>query len=64
MTRPDLIATLATLGWTVRGLARLLGRSEETVGSWGKPGRAVPQDVAKWLDRRVASLKADPPPTS
>jgi hypothetical protein len=66
MTPAALKATLATLGWTIRGLARLLGRPEGTVGNWTREGYSVPDDVAEWLERRVAAhtamLRNDPPP--
>lgn len=63
---PTLPATLRTLGWTIRGLARVLGRPEGTVSNWTRPGYKVPADVAAWLARRVAAHEAmmrdDPPP--
>ena len=62
MTPAEFRATLAALGWTVRGLARVLGRPENTVGNWGRPSYSVPADVAEWLARRLACLRADPPP--
>lgn len=62
MTRPDFLATVAALGWTIRGLARVLGRPEGTVTNWTRPGYAVPDDVAAWLQRRLDAHRADPPP--
>lgn len=66
MTPTDLRATLATLGWTIRGLARVLGRPEGSVTNWTRPGYSVPPDVAGWLARREAAhrkmLRDDPPP--
>lgn len=66
MTPATLRTTLATLGWTIRGLARLLGRAEGTVGNWTRTGYSVPPEVAEWLRRRVAvheaMLRDDPPP--
>lgn len=67
MTPADLHTTLRTLGWTIRGLARMLGRSEGTVGNWTRAGYSVPADVAAWLQRRVdahtAMMRDDPPPS-
>jgi len=66
MTRTTLRHTLATLGWTIRGLARMLARPEHSVTNWRKPGYSVPDDVAAWLERRLEAhhemMRADPPP--
>lgn len=66
MTPATFRATLATLGWTIRGLARVLGRSEGTVTNWTRPGYSVPPPVAAWLQRRVQAhqrmMRDDPPP--
>ena len=66
MTPTEFRTTLATLGWTIRGLARMLGRPEGTVTNWPKPGYSVPDEVAAWLQRRLADhqrmLRDDPPP--
>ena len=66
MTPTTFRQTLATLGWTIRGLARVLGRSEGTVTNWTRPGYSVPADVAAWLQRRVEAhqcmMRDDPPP--
>ena len=66
MNRADLSAALATLGWTIRGLARILGRPEGTVTNWTRDRYSVPPDVVAWLQRRVAAhqvmLRDDPPP--
>ena len=59
MTLPQ---TLATLGWTIRGLAKLLNRPPGTVQNWTRTGYRVPDDVAAWLERRVQALRDDPPP--
>lgn len=63
MTPATLRQTLATLGWTIRGLARLLDRPPPTVQNWLRPGYRVPDDVAAWLERRAQSLRDDPPPS-
>ena len=63
MTPAAFRAALATLGWTLRGLARVLGRNPDTVRNWVRPGYRVPDDVAAWLNRRLAAHKADPPPS-
>jgi hypothetical protein len=66
MTSTDFRAALATLGWSIRGLARMLGRPEGSVTNWTKPEYRVPPDVAAWLARRVVAHKlamlTDPPP--
>jgi len=66
MSPTELRAALATLGWTIRGLARLLGRPEGSVTNWTRCGYSVPLDVAAWLQRRVATheraMRDDPPP--
>lgn len=66
MTPATYLATLARLGWTAAGLARQLGRSPNTVGNWTRPGYRVPDDVAAWLERRLAAherlMRDDPPP--
>ena len=66
MTPTTFRQTLATLGWSIRGLARLLGRSEGMVGNWTRPGYSVPPPVAAWLQRRVEAhqrmMRDDPPP--
>lgn len=68
MTPTEFRAALTTLGWTIRGLARLLARSEGTVGNWTRPGYSVPADVAAWLQRRLRAhqrmLEDDPPPVA
>ena len=68
MTPADLRAALETLGWTVRGLARMLGRPGGSVSNWTRNRYSVPPDVAAWLSRRVAEHRAmmrrDPPPRS
>lgn len=66
MTPAELHATLRTLGWTIRGLARILGRPERSVGNWTRDRYSVPLDVAAWLQRRLAdhqrTMRDDPPP--
>lgn len=66
MTPTTLRSTLATLGWSLRHLARVLGRPEGSVLNWTRPGYSVPDDVAAWLHRRVEAyqqaMRDDPPP--
>jgi hypothetical protein len=66
MTPTDFRAALGTLGWSIRGLARMLGRPEGSVTNWTKPEYRVPPDVAAWLQRRVVAheraMQDDPPP--
>ena len=67
MTPTSYLATLARLGWTPAGLARQIGRSGNTVANWTRPGYRVPDDVAAWLERRLAAherwMRDDPPPS-
>lgn len=63
MTPSAYRAALAALGMSASSLAGLLGRPRNTVVAWGHPSRGgPPEDVAAWLDRRLAALRADPPP--
>lgn len=62
VTRADLLAACAALGWTVRGLARMVGVSENTACGWGKPGRPVPDRVSSWLRAEMAHRDAHPAP--
>lgn len=63
MTPAAYRAALEALGMSASSLAALLGRPRNTVIAWGDPRRGgPPDDVAAWLERRVAALDADPPP--
>lgn len=63
MTPTAYRAALDTLGMSASSLAALLQRPRNTVIAWGDPRRGgPPEDVAAWLERRLAALRADPPP--
>lgn len=64
MTPTDFRAALDALGMSASSLAPLVGRPRNTVIAWGDFKRGgPPDDVAAWLERRLAALKVDPPPT-
>lgn len=63
MTPTAFRAALSTLGMSASSLAVLLGRPRNTVIAWGDPKRGgPPDDVARWLGRRLAVMKKHPPP--
>ena len=66
MTPDRLRELLAALGWSQRGLARLVGRDQSLVRRWCDGERPVPVEVGAWLERMAACvagmLAADPPP--
>lgn len=66
MTPTQRRACLDALGWSQRGLARILGRHERDVRRWfvdsGFGHWAVPPDIDAWLNRRAAAMRDDPPP--
>jgi len=63
MTPTAFRAALSTLGMSASSLAVLLGRPRNTVIAWGDPKRGgPPDDVARWLGRRLAAMKKAPPP--
>jgi transcriptional regulator with XRE-family HTH domain len=60
---PDrLRACIEALGWTQRGLARMLGRHEGTVRQWARGTVSVPDDVAAWLETRASVAEVTPAP--
>lgn len=63
MTPAELRATLDHLGWSARQLGEMLEMHPKTPQHWLLGRAAVPPDVADWLQRRAACLRADPPPT-
>jgi DNA-binding transcriptional regulator YdaS (Cro superfamily) len=62
MTPDRLRESLALLGWTQRGLARLLGRQEGTVRQWARGAVTIPADVAAWIEQRARHAARTPPP--
>jgi hypothetical protein len=49
-------------GPVLRSAARLVGMSARTIQHWLRGEAPVPEDVAAWLERRVAAREANPPP--
>jgi plasmid maintenance system antidote protein VapI len=66
VTSPTLLSTLSELGWSLRHLARVLGRPPGTVMNWTRDRYTVPADVSAWLARRLEAhrqaMRDDPPP--
>lgn len=60
---PDALrAALAALGWSARQLAAATGRAESAGTDWLAGRRAVPADVAAWLESARDWITANPPP--
>lgn len=53
---------LATLGWSQRGLARVLDRPEGVVRGWARGAAPAPSDIAAWLEKLARFHEANPPP--
>jgi hypothetical protein len=64
MTPDRLRACLASLGWSIRELARRLGMSETLVRrrGWLDAEGTIPPAVAAWLERIVRTIEANPHP--
>lgn len=66
MTPAAIRSALATLGWSTRHLARVLGAPERTPSEWTAGRYAMPAEASAWLARHVArheaAMQADPPP--
>lgn len=62
MTPTRLRECLASLGWTQRGLARLVQRQEGSVRQWARGVVGVPPEVAAWLDALATFHDAHPAP--
>mgnify|MGYP002363188029 CR=1 FL=1 len=63
MTTGRLRECLDLLGWTQRGLARMLDRPEGTVRQWARGAVTVPDDVAAWLDTLARFHAKHPAPS-
>jgi hypothetical protein len=55
-------AALASLHWSQRGLALLLGKDERQVRRWASGAYTVPADVLAWVEVLAAFHEANPPP--
>jgi DNA-binding transcriptional regulator YdaS (Cro superfamily) len=62
MTPTRLRQCLDVLGWTQRGLARLLDRQEGTIRQWARGAVQIPDDVARWIEVRSRHAERTPPP--
>lgn len=62
MTPAVFRATLTTLGWSQRVLARRLGVSHITVQRYASGARTIPAGVAAWVTGLAACVAARPPP--
>jgi len=63
VTPAEFRAALAALGMSASSYAEMTARPRNTVIAWGDPKRGgPPDDVAAWLERRLAALRDDPPP--
>lgn len=62
MTPTRLRECIEALGWTQRGLARVLERQEGTVRQWARGAVQIPADVADWLERLTRFHERNPPP--
>jgi hypothetical protein len=62
MTATELRQTLATIGWTQRGLAKALRCSHGLVHLWARDSAPLPAPVAAWLDTLATTHRAHPPP--
>lgn len=62
MTPTRLRECLETIGWTQRGLARMLGRQEGTVRQWARGAVQIPEDVGYWVNRVANHIEKYPPP--
>lgn len=62
MSSYRLLICLVIVGWSVRDLARRLGRHQTSVMRWCNGLSPVPEEVADWLEKVVAFHAAHPAP--
>ena len=62
MTPTRLRECLSALGWTQRGLARVLGRDEGNIRQMARGTVQVPEDVAAWLEKLARYHERNPAP--
>lgn len=53
---------LEMIGWTQRGLARMLGRQEGTVRQWARGVVQIPDEIATPLDKLARYHERNPLP--
>ena len=61
MTPTHFRSCVASLHWTGRGLADIVGVNEHQVRRWAA-GADIPQDIADWLERLSRFHRDHPPP--
>jgi len=64
MTGPELKDALATLGWSQRHLAFLLGCNTNLPTWWARGDLTVPPDIGDWLHELAAFHARHPVPQS
>jgi ribosome-binding protein aMBF1 (putative translation factor) len=52
------------IGWSMRGLADMLGLHETRTRRWASGQYPVPEDVARWLDKLAVAHERNPIPAS
>lgn len=62
MTPNRLRECIAALGWTQRGLARMLNRGEGNIRQMARGTVTIPDDVARWLELLAHHAERHPPP--
>ena len=63
MTAREFNAALATIGWSRRQLADMLGCDHNLPARWGSGYALVPASIGSWLEQLARALIANPPPT-
>jgi hypothetical protein len=53
---------LASLNWSIRGLADMLGVQPTVARRWAGGVARVPPDIAAWLTGMAGHIQANPPP--
>ena len=62
MTPERFRISVAAIGWTLRGLADLLGCDDRLPRRWASGEANVPPSVGEWLDRLAKAHERHPPP--
>lgn len=62
MTPDRFAACLKTLGWSQRHLASLLACDTNLPTRWAAGRAAIPESIAKWLERCARMIERNPPP--
>lgn len=62
MSSYQLLICLVIVGWSVRDLAKRLGRHQTSVMRWANGTSSVPNEVATWLEKVAAFHSKHPAP--